>query len=138
MEVKIEVNEEQFKDLLEKELADLPKETVQNILIESIKEYLKEDDYKNLNAFVVNKEYDHYSYCSKQPSKFLYSMLENCDYSGLQEVADDMIKDLKENYQQILIQVLSNQLANGIANNDVFRANLRDVIDQELYKRNQN
>lgn len=137
MEVKIEVNEEQFKDLLEKELTDLPKETIQNILIESIKEYLKEDDYKNLNAFLVNKECNHYSNYSIQPSQFFYSMLENCDYSSLQEVADNMIKDLKENYQQILIQVLSNQLANGIANNDVFRANLRDVIDQELYKRNQ-
>lgn len=134
MQVSIEVNEEQFKDLLEKELKDLPKETLQEILVQSIKEYFVQDGFKNLNVFLVDNE--RYGYGVKGPSRFLECMMEKCDYSGLQEVVDKMIDDLKENYRKILLEILSDRLTSGIMNTTSFRNGVEEVIREEVWKMN--
>ena len=43
MKIEINVDETQFKDILDKELQDLPKEVLQNIIVESIKGYFQQD-----------------------------------------------------------------------------------------------
>ena len=40
MEIKIDVNEEQFKTLMEKTIADLPQEKLQEVVLEGMKGYL--------------------------------------------------------------------------------------------------
>lgn len=136
MQVSIEVNEEQFKDLLEKELKDLPKETLQEILIQSIKEYFVQDGFKNLNVFLVESE--RYGYGVKGPSRFLERMMEKCDYSGLQEMVDSMIKDLKENYHTILMEILSDRLVSGLMDTTSFRTGVEETIRDHIWKMNNN
>ena len=131
MEVKLTVTEEQFKEILEKGFNDLQKETIQEVILQSIKEYFTQDNYKNLNAFIVDT--DSYGYGSKTASRFLTDCMKDCDYSGLQEVVDLMIKDLKENYHNILIEVLSDRLMIGLADTWSFKDNLENTIRKEIY-----
>lgn len=136
MKVELNVDEEQFKELLEKELKDLPKETLQEILVQSIKEYFVQDGFKNLNVFLVERE--RYGYGVKGPSRFLECMMEKCDYSGLQEVVDKMIKDLKENYHTILMEVLSDRLVSGLINTTSFKIGMEETIREHILKMNNN
>lgn len=158
MKVQIEVSEDQFKELLEKELADLPKEAIQTMLIESIKAYLHHEDvteteavvasygvrepacitrrqnFDNLNAFLVDEEHDLYNRC-KQPSQLFVQMLKDCDFSGLQDIVDDMIKDLKDNYHHILVEAVSKRLADSLINDYGFQSQMTDIIMRELNRR---
>jgi len=136
MEVKINVSEDQFKELLEKELKNLSKETIQNILVECIKEYFSEDNKRNLeNIFLVRGNSYGTSY---QPSRFLESILEKCDFSGLQEVVDNCIKDLKENYDHILIKVLSSMISESLSNTYNFKYAVQNAVCNELARRDNN
>ena len=156
--IQIEVDEDQFKSLIEKEITDLPKDQIQKIIIESIKSYLTGDEtikieevtknsynttiypvevnrrnYNNLNA-LLTKRYDNYSGTSYQASDFLINLIKECDFSGLQEVVDNMIEDLKNNYHTILIEVLSKQLVNSIFDERNFKDSVLNII--EVYLRN--
>lgn len=158
--IQIEVDEDQFKELLEKEITDLPKEEIQKILLESIKSYLEGDstilidevvknkygntvypvevnkkDYSILNGLLIKRE-DYYNGISYKASDFLINLLEECDFSGLQELVDSMIEDLKNNYHTILVEVLSKQLLSSIFDERNFRNNVKDII--RVYLQNQN
>lgn len=156
--IQIEVDEDQFKSLIEKEITDLPKDQIQKIIIESIKSYLTGDEtikieevtknsynttiypvevnrrnYNNLNALLIKKE-DYYNGTNYRPSDLFINLLKECDFSGLQEVVDKMINDLKDNYHSILIEILSKQLVNSIFDERNFKGNVLDII--EVYLRN--
>lgn len=161
MRVELEVNEEQFKELVEKELKDLPKEAIQTILIESIKSYLHHEDikeiqeekypdgsikepakiihkdnYDNLNAFLIREEsnWGGGSY-NTQPSDLFSDMLKQCDFSGLQNIVDDMIKDLKENYHNILVEAISKRIADSFINDYNFTSEITDIVRFNLNKK---
>lgn len=153
MKVELNVDEEQFKELLEKEFKDLPKEKIQNILVESIKTYLNPDDlidnqsnvvlgqtYRKehpLNKLLMQSTTYHYNSTTVEPSNLLRTLLLQCDFSALQEVVDKMIEDLKENYHSILVELLSCYMAKGITENTTFRFEMEQIIQDEFYKRDQ-
>ena len=160
MKVQIEISEDQFKELLEKELKDLPKEDIQNILLESIRSYLYHEDiteteeikysydnsikepakiirkqnYDKLNALLVREE-SSWSTRNVSPSKLFTQMLNDCDFSGLQDVVDNMIKDLKDNYHNILIEVMSKRLADSFIHDCRFQTELTDIIARTIDQR---
>lgn len=162
MKIQIEINEEQFKELLENELKDLPKEDIQQVLLESIRSYLHNEDiteikeeinpyngtvrepakiirkhnYDKLNAFLIREEHSWGGSSYKQPSNLFESMLKQCDFSGLQDIVDDMIKDLKENYHSILVETISKRIADSFLNDYRFTSELTDIIQRELNCRN--
>ena len=134
MEVKLDISEEQLKELMEKELKDLPKEMIQNILVECIKGYFSSNDNARLeNIFVEQRNSWNYV---KEPSQFLQKILNDCDYSGLQEVVDKCIEDLKENYRNILLTAISESLINGLTNTYSFQNVIRESIRDELIRLN--
>ena len=133
MEVKIEVSEEQFKELLEKELNDLPKESVQKILLSAIEKYLEEPDH--VNAFLEKREEGYYSKTCR-PSDFLINSIKNCDYSELQCLVDDMIKELEDNYKDILIDAIGKMIVNGICNTSNFDMSVETIIRRVLSRAN--
>ena len=111
MKVEINVDETQFKDILDKELQDLPKEVLQNIIVESIKGYFQQDNYKNVEKIFLHEEKSSYGWSShNKPNELLTSVLKNCDYYQLQEVVDEAINTLKEEHYNILKDILKDIL----------------------------
>lgn len=163
MKIQVEIPEEQFKELLEKELKDLPKEQIQQILLESIRSYVDGDtivkledirqnnygdteynvsttrkSHDKLNALLTEKQSGGYfssgGYVS--PSPLFKDILKQCDFSGLQDIVDDMIKDLRENHHNILIEVMSRRIVDSFTNDHKFQSELTDVIQVQLNARN--
>jgi len=134
MEVKVEVSEDQLKELLDKEIKDLPKEIIQNILIECIKEYFSENDHRKINNIFI-EEHNRYGYTT-QPSHFFETILRDCDYSGLQEIVDNCIKDLKENYESLLIKIITYMIAESLSKTTNFKSSMNEAVYEILATKN--
>ena len=108
MKVEINVDETQLKDILDKELKDLPKETIQDVIVQSIKGYFEQNNYENVQKLFVyeNKSYNYWD-TKMTTTEFLNGLVKNCDYSELQSVVDEAIKDVKENHRSILCDFIS-------------------------------
>ena len=135
MEVKINVDESRIPEILEKELNALNAKEIHEIVIECIKQYLSQDNYKNTERLFVYKEKDRYGYTQDTPTDLLYKILkENIDYSSLQNIIDKCIDELKNNYESLLIKVITEMIATSLANTYNMRGILSEIINQKLIK----
>lgn len=140
----------------------MPKEEIQHILLESIRSYFNSEEvteveavlnsydgsvrepakvirkpvHDKMNMFLLQDKNNGYYSSVKEPSKLFDNMVKQCDFSGLQDIIDDMIRDLKENYQNILIGVLSKRLADSFINDYKFTSELTNIIEINLRQRN--
>ena len=133
MKVEINVDETQLKDILDKELKDLPKETIQDVIVQSIKGYFEQNNYENVQKLFVYENKGYNSWDTKMTTtEFLNGLVKNCDYSELQSVVDEAIKDVKENHRRILCDLISKIVAEGLFQDYHFKCALdnavRDVI----------
>ena len=133
MKVEINVDETQLKDILDKELKDLPKETIQDVIVQSIKGYFEQNNYENVQKLFVYENKGYNSWDTKMTTtEFLNGLVKNCDYSELQSVVDEAIKDVKENHRSILCDLISKIVAEGLFQEYHFKSALdnavRDVI----------
>ena len=136
MKVELNVDETQFKDILDKELQDLPKEVLQNIIVESIKGYFQQDDYKNVEKIFLHEEKNSYGWSShNEPNVLLTSVLKNCNYSKLQDVVDEAINTLKEEHYNILKNILKDMFIKGLTTDYTFQSSLELAINDVLYRR---
>lgn len=135
MKVEINVDETQFKDILDKELQDLPKEVLQNIIVESIKGYFQQDNYKNVEKIFLREEKSSYGWSNNKPNELLTSVLKNCDYYQLQEVVDEAINTLKEEHYNILKDILKDIFIIGLTTNYTFQSSLESAINDVLCRR---
>ena len=130
MKIEINVDETQMKDVLEKELSELPKDVIREIITESIREYFAVDGYKNTRDLFID-ENNNYGYREKSPSGLLKELIKGCDVSKLQEVVDEGIEVLKRDNERILRDVLCDMLVGGLTNEYSFRESLRRAISEE-------
>ena len=101
MQVTININDEsRFKEIIEKELYALDKEELKNIIVEAIREGLKDNDYDLAKRILISKS--PYSSYNTEPSELTKELVKKADVSAIQEVADAMIADLKENHSKFL------------------------------------
>lgn len=135
MKIEINVDETQFKDILDKELQDLPKEVLQNIIVESIKGYFQQDDYKNVEKIFLHEEKNSYGWSHYEPNELLTSVLKNCDYYQLQEVVDEAINTLKEEHYNILKDILKDMFIKGLTTHYTFQSSLELAINDVLCRR---
>ena len=70
----------------------------------------------------------------------LKEAITKCDYSGLQDVVDVMIDKLRNDYQNILIEMLWSQISKSLAYSysiqDSMSIAIRNAIDSERNKGN--
>ena len=136
MKIEINVDKTQFKDILDKELQDLPKEVLQNIIAESIKGYFQQDNYKNVERIFIQDSKNPYSYYnSKEASDLLKSVLKDCNYSELQNVVDEAINTLKNEHYNILKNILKDMFIHGLTQDYTFRSSLELAINEALCRR---
>lgn len=125
MEVKINVDESRIPEILEKELNALNAKEIHEIVIECIKQYLSQDNYKNTERLFVYERVDRYGYNKDEPTDLLYKILkENMDYSSLQNIVDKCIDELKNNYESLLIKVITEMIASSLA--DTY--NMKEIL----------
>jgi hypothetical protein len=131
MEVKINVDESRIPEILEKELDALDPKEIHEVVIECIKQYLSQDNYKNTERLFVYEEKNRYGYCQDVPTDLLNKILkENMDYSSLQNIVDKCIDELENNYERLLIKVITEMIASSLADTH----NMRDVILNTIYR----
>ena len=135
MEVKIQVDETQFKDILENELAAFKPEELHDVIEECIGEYFRSNNYKALEKIMFDS-----GFYRDTPSALLKEAITKCDYSGLQDVVDVMIDKLRNDYQNILIEMLWSQISKSLAYSysiqDSMGIAIRNAIENERNKEN--
>lgn len=136
MELKIEVNDEMFKDVAEKSLNALKPEQITEIMQQALLEYFRKDNYKAVESIMVNTSRS--DYWNKEPTAFTKRIIESCDMSSLQEVIDKCIDQLKDKYNTILMRILTDMLISGLTNNYAFQESLKNIIYTELSEINNN
>lgn len=132
MELKINIDETMFKDVIEKELNAFSKEELHEIIRECIAEALKTNDrFKSL--FIKPKRY---SYDLDEPSQVLIEAAKSINLSSAyEEIQEMMITELKTNYTKLLQNVMLQVMVNGLCDNWAFRQNLEDAMTYILARR---
>ena len=127
MKVEINIDEIQFKELLEGHLSKLSEDTIKNIIVESIHGYFFQNNYEQIeNLFIETK--DHYGYKEKCASPFLQRLVRDCDYSKLQDVLDAAINNLVENNERILKDMFIEAIADKMYDTYSFKDSVRRVL----------
>ena len=134
MDITINVDESQFKEILDKELKALKPEELHEVLIQCIKEYFTIDNYKNLEHLLVENRGGYYG--NKVPTEFTIALVKSCDYSKLQEVADACCEKLKTDHDTILKEIMLNAIVSGLTNNFYIHDMISTTIKNEIYSIN--
>ena len=127
MKVEINIDETQFKDLLDGHLSKLSEDTIKNIIVESIHGYFSQNNYEQIeNLFIETK--NRYGYTEKCANPFLQRLVRDCDYSKLQDVLDAAINNLVENNDRILKDMFIEAIVDKMYNTYSFRDSVRRVL----------
>ena len=130
MEIKIEVSDDMFTELAEKELKALTPEQLQEVILNGISKSLEANDYKLVNDLLFERGI---SYSSKDFTSLAKQMVASADYSKLQGVVDKCIEEIQTNYRNILIDILTNSLVSGLMNSYELYQRLSDSVRAEVY-----
>lgn len=132
MELKINIDETMFKDVLEKELKAFSSEELHEIIRECIVEALKTND--SLKGLFIKQK--RYSYEIDEPSQLLIEAAKNINLSpAYEEIQEMMITELKTNYKKLLQNLMLKVMVDGLCNNWDFRQNLESAVNEILMNR---
>ena len=135
MKIEINVDEIQFKDILDKELKDLPKEVLQDVIVQGIKGYFEQNNYENVQKLFLKENGGYNSWDTKiTTTEFLNGLVNDCDYSGLQDVVDEAIKSVRDNHKEILGDMILRIITNGFFQDYNFRNQLESVILDTIHR----
>ena len=125
----VNVDETLFNDELKSQLEALKPEEVKEVLLKCIYEYFSKDNYANMEKLIVEDDHNNYYYGNKKvATEFTKKLIEECDYSKLQEVVDVYIERLKTNHKSILNDLLLDALVNGLTERHSFRSSLNEAL----------
>lgn len=138
MEIKINVDEVKFKDVIENELNAFSKEELHEIIRECIIESLHNDSTLK-DLFTVQRK-DSWGYSNRvEASDIMIQAAKRIDLSpAYKEIQDKMITTLKENYHELLERVMLSMIKEGLANDYEFRERLSYDIEELIRRRNSN
>lgn len=137
MKLEINVDETQFKDILDKELKEMPKEVIQDVIVKSIQGYFEQNNYENVQRLFVQTTETRWD-TKKTSTDFLNGLVKDCDYSALQGVVDKAIEDVKENHRSIVCDLISKIITDGLFDNYNFKSALDNAIRDVLYSMRRN
>ena len=132
MKVEINIDESQMKEVLEKEIKEMPKEVIREVVIESIKGYFSANDYENTRElFMTEDRWDK----RRVASPLMCELVKGCDTSGVQEIVDKAIEDIKGDVGGILRDVIKDFIVGGMMNQYSFQSALDRAITESLISR---
>ena len=135
MEIKIEVSEEKFKDVLEKELKSYSEEELHDICKNCLVSLLS--DVEKINE-LLNKKDSYYSNDTKL-EKLLYEAVKKIDFTQTyKDIQDAMINYIKDNQKELLTKLILEVFINGLSQNIYNSPTFKDNLNKELYNLNCN
>ena len=125
MEIKIEVGEERFRDVLENELAAFTKEELHEICRKALIQQMADPEV--FQGLFVDKSESFYSHYDAKD--ILKDAAKTISFDEtFKELQDGIVSYIKEHYLEILHNVAINMFIEGVGNNifrsDEFRSNL--------------
>lgn len=117
MEVKIQIDETRFGELLDKELEAFSKEELHDFIAEAIKQYLVDTSF--VKKFFVETRVNRNSWSSREeevPTQLLSEAVKNLDWGpALSEIQEVFTKVLKEQTTEIIVSLMANSIANAFS-----------------------
>lgn len=133
MELKINIDETMFKEVIEKELNAFSKEELHSIVRDCIVEALK--DNKTLKALFTKPRYNVYGALESEPTNLVFEAARTIDLSpAFEDIQTIMINELKNNYSNLLQKVMLQFMVDGLFYNNNFKNNLEEAMNDILIK----
>ena len=131
MEIKINVDESMFKGVLEKELLALTPDQIKELVMECIQEFFRKDDYANVENILVHGCKDTYAWGNERKlTAFAEKLIEQLDFSGLQDVADKSVEYLKDNCNTLMQKIVMDMILKSLTNEYSFHRSVEEVVRQ--------
>lgn len=138
MEVKINVDESMFKEVLEKELNAFSKEELHEIVRDCIVEALRNDTVIR-SLFTTHKRNIGGWNPIEEPSEVLIEAAKSIDLSpAYKEIQEMMISELKTNYEKMLRDVMLKTIVDGLCSDYNFKNNVKSVVSDIIYEARNN
>lgn len=129
MELKINIDESMFKNVIEKELAAFSREELHEIVRECIVTALR--DNETLTALFVRPR--RYSYEQVEPTEIVRQAAAAIDLSpAYDEIRESMIADLKNNHHELLERVMMRSIIAGLCDDWRFRSSVEESVEAVL------
>ncbi|MBO4542814.1 MAG: hypothetical protein J5725_06475 [Bacteroidales bacterium] len=125
------VDDDSVKDTVKDQLAAIKPEALQDALVGAIKNYFTENKYDVEKLIFTEGS----GYGNKTPNAILKNAMASLDYSALQSVVDDAIDLLKNNYERVLRDILTQAIVDKLVSDYSFQSALTTAISAELYRR---
>lgn len=114
MELKINIDETQFKDVMEKELKALTPEQLADIFKEAIGQYLLSDNAAAIKNLFIDRNYS-YGSSSSRPTDLTKKIVEKIDFKQeLDPVVQEIKNELLGNSREILEVTMFKAIARSI------------------------
>ena len=135
MQVTINVDETMFAEVIDKELKALSSDDLKEIIFTAVGEYLRQSDYKHTEELIFKNP----STYNKEFTPLVDRMVKSADYSGLQDIVDKCIEEVKSNYEHLLVKAISASIISGLSYDYQFSEAVRREVAAVLdAKENQN
>lgn len=135
IQLTVNIDEKMFDESLGKTLQEMEPEKLKDIITECIKQYFLTNN-ENIEKLLYEKRDTYYGGYTLGPSDFTEKLIQNLDYSGLQEVADKCIEDLKEHYKDIIEKILLEMMVKGLTDTYSFKDKVSQVMSDIMNRRN--
>lgn len=131
MNLTIQIDNKMFEKLCNKEIENLPKEAIHEILLQGFKEVLKTEGSK---LFISENGY---SYGNKYPSEFLKEIVQKLDVNDfVKDYTKIIAEELEQNYKTYLDKAIIDYFMSVMCiNNYDFQQRLSSITQMKINER---
>lgn len=124
MQIVVNVDELQFKELVDGELKNLAPEKIQEMIYDGIREYLHNNPETIKNLFVDSS----YRW-REEPTSYLRQLVrENLKPDEFKDIQDEIIRTLRTNYDRILRDAVIDIMLRGVFGSENFEDSVRETL----------
>lgn len=110
MNITIKIDETQFKDILDKELKDMPKEQLQEIIKQAFTQFFATNPKAAQELFYTENEYGYSK--RKEPTQLLKSIINNISF---EEECDEILTVLKDEFKGNAREIIESVMLKAMA-----------------------
>lgn len=132
MELKLEIDETRFKEVLDKELNAFTQEELHEICTKALIQQLSDPNV--FKSLFICKDNSYYNSNVEKANEVLKDAARNISFDEtFKKLQDGIVKYINENYKDILHEIVIDMFVNGLGNNIFYSSNFKDKLRSELY-----